>query len=231
MSDQVGVTENLTSTDPAQSVAPLGTMILLTDRLHTSNQFNGADVGLAGEYHWNSWTLSGTVRIALGSTYERADVNGSTTINVPGFAPVASPGGLLALSSNSGIHSRDVFAVVPEIRVRLAYEVGPHLRSFRRLQLPLLEPRRPGRRPDRPGGEPRLAASPRARGIATAPGVPVPGDQPLGAGNRPGAGIPLLSRGRGVGRQSPTGGLPSRLPPLHLVHTRCLVLDVFAKLL
>jgi hypothetical protein len=127
LNDRVGVTENLTSTDVTQSVAPLGTNIIVTDRFHTTNQFNGGDLGLAGEVRWNHWTLGGTARIALGSTHERADIEGSTRITVPGFPPVMSPGGLLALSSNSGSHTRDVFAVVPEARVQLGYQIGPHL--------------------------------------------------------------------------------------------------------
>jgi hypothetical protein len=129
-SDRVGITENLTSTDPTQKVAPLGTNIILVDRFHTTNQFNGGDVGLAGEVRWNAWALLGTARVAMGSTYERADINGLTTVTVPGVAPVTNSGGLLALSSNSSSHSRDVFAVVPEVDVRLAYQVGPHLRVF-----------------------------------------------------------------------------------------------------
>jgi hypothetical protein len=127
LSDRVGITEELTSTDVAQVVVPLGTKIDLADRFHTNNDFHGGDVGLAGEFSWNSWTLGGTARVALGWTRERADINGATAITVPGFPPAVSPGGLLALSSNSGNHTRDVFAVVPEVRVQLAYDVGPHL--------------------------------------------------------------------------------------------------------
>jgi hypothetical protein len=127
LSDRVGISENLTSTDVAQTVAPLGTNIIVTDRFHTRNHFHGGDIGLAGELRRNNWTLGGTARVALGSTHERADISGSTAVTVPGFAPVTSPGGLLALSSNSGIHTRDVFAVVPEARVQLAYQVGPRL--------------------------------------------------------------------------------------------------------
>ena len=128
LSDRVRIDENLTSTDLAQTVAPLGTNIILTDSFRTSNQFHGGDLGLAGEICWNAWTLSGSGRVALGSTHERADINGATTITVPGSPPEIHPGGLLALSSNSGSHTRNVFAVVPEARVQLAYEVGPHMR-------------------------------------------------------------------------------------------------------
>jgi hypothetical protein len=128
LSDQVDITENLTSTDPTQKVVPLGTNIILTDSFHTTNQFNGGDIGLAGELRWNSWTLGGTARVALGSTHERADISGSTTVTVPGFPTAVNPGGLLALSSNSGSHTRDVFAVVPEARLQLACQLNAHLR-------------------------------------------------------------------------------------------------------
>src|SRR5262249_35455424 len=101
LSDRVGIPENITSTDPPETIAPLGTNIIVTDSFHTTNQFHGGDVGLAGELRWNAWTLGGTARVALGSTHERVDVNGSTTVTVPSFAPVVNPGGLLALSSNS----------------------------------------------------------------------------------------------------------------------------------
>jgi hypothetical protein len=128
MSDQVGVIENLTSTDPAQTVAPLGTNIVVTDRFHTNNQFHGGDIGLAGELRYNAWTLRGTARVALGTNRERVDISGATISTVPGTAPVVSAGGLLALSSNSGSHSRDMFAVVPEARLQLGYQVTNALR-------------------------------------------------------------------------------------------------------
>lgn len=127
LSDRVGIGENLTSTDPTQTVAPLGTNIIVTDSFRTSNQFNGGDFGLQGQFYWGNWSLGGMARIALGSTHERVDINGSTTVTVPGFPPVFNQGGLLALSSNSGSHTRNVFGVVPEMRVQLGYQFGPHL--------------------------------------------------------------------------------------------------------
>jgi hypothetical protein len=129
LDDRVGIGENLTSIDVAQTVVPLGTNILVTDSFHATNQFHGGDIGLAGELRWNAWSLGGTARIALGSTHERVDINGSTIVTVPGFAPVVNQGGLLALSSNSGSHSRDIFAVVPEARLQLGYQFGQHVRA------------------------------------------------------------------------------------------------------
>jgi hypothetical protein len=130
MSDQVRVNESLTSTDPAQVAAPLGTKTLVTDAFHTANLFNGGDVGLTAEWRWTSCFLRATGSLAVGSTYERADINGATSVMVPGFAPVSSPGGFLALSSNSGIHTRNVFAVVPELRFQLGCDITARTRIF-----------------------------------------------------------------------------------------------------
>ena len=37
---------------------------------------------------------------------------------------MTSPGGLLALSSNSGVFNRNVFAVAPETRIHLVYDIN-----------------------------------------------------------------------------------------------------------
>jgi hypothetical protein len=130
LSDRVGVNENLVSTDPTQATALLGTNILLSDRFSTQNTFHGLDVGLAGDYRWGRWIVDGKTRIALGASHEVADIFGSTTVIAPGFAPVSAPGGLLALSSNSGHHTRDIVAFVPEVNARLGYQLTPHMRLY-----------------------------------------------------------------------------------------------------
>ncbi len=57
------------------------------------------------------------------------DINGGTTVTVAGVPPVASAGGLLALGGNIGHHSRDEVAVVPELDLKLAYQVTPRLKA------------------------------------------------------------------------------------------------------
>ena len=124
LSDNVAISENLTAADPTGTIAPLGTNVVLADHFHTANYFNGGDVGLAGSLRWNAWRLEATASVALGTTLERVDINGATSVTVPGFPRVTSPGGLLALSSNSGVFSRNVFAVVPETRIHLGYDIN-----------------------------------------------------------------------------------------------------------
>lgn len=130
LTDQLGITENLTSINPNSTVAPLGTQLLVTDRFSSTNDFHGVDLGLSGELRRARWVLQATGRVALGGNITDLDVSGATTVTVPGFAPVTNPGGLLALSSNSGQFTRHHFAVVPTVGVKLGYQVTPRLRAF-----------------------------------------------------------------------------------------------------
>jgi hypothetical protein len=125
--DDLSIGENLLSTDP-NSPIPVGTTFALSDQFTTHNNFYGPDFGLTGEIHRGRWVLSASAHVALGVTSEEVDINGSTTVTVPGGTPVVNPGGLLALQSNIGHFSRSQFAVVPEVGVKLGYQVTPRLR-------------------------------------------------------------------------------------------------------
>lgn len=129
ISDSVKISENLTSTDPIQSSLLLGTNFSILDSFRTSNQFNGGDVGLAGEYRFGNWFVDGRARIALGCTHQTCDIFGVTTVTIPGNPPpVTYVGGLLAQSSNIGNYSRDVISYVPELGGHLGYQLTQHVR-------------------------------------------------------------------------------------------------------
>jgi hypothetical protein len=130
LSDRVTIGEDLLSTDVAEVAAPLGTRILITDQFSTQNTFHGLDLGLAGTRWWDKWMLQSQARIAVGDSHEVADVFGATTTIHPGFAPTTLPGGILALPSNIGRHTRDAIAFVPEFDLRLGYQVTPNLRVY-----------------------------------------------------------------------------------------------------
>jgi hypothetical protein len=100
----------------------------LQDRFHTANRFYGGQVGGRGELRYGPWALTATAKVALGCTEEVANIRGSTLFTPAGGAGVLQNGGLLALPSNSGRFTRDVFAVVPEVGVNLALQVAPWLR-------------------------------------------------------------------------------------------------------
>jgi hypothetical protein len=127
LGEDLSVTENLVRLDPAGGP---GTGIILFDNFSTKNQFYGGQLGLDGEYRWKNFFLGGTVKLAMGVMHERVTINGGTTFLVPGLAPIAGTGGLLALPTNIGSRTSNQFAVVPEFNVRLGYNVTEHVRIF-----------------------------------------------------------------------------------------------------
>jgi hypothetical protein len=122
--DDLGVTEDLTS---LTTEAPGS--FLVSDTFGTKDQFNGGELGLSMAMHRDRWSLLLTPKIALGVTHETADINGSTLSTDSTGHSTISQGGLLALSSNIGSYSKDVFAVVPQGGVTLAYQLSPRLQA------------------------------------------------------------------------------------------------------
>lgn len=128
ISDDVNVTENLTTLVSNPGSVPTGTNFNIQDKFQTGSQFYGADLGLRGERRMGRWFVDGTGRIALGSTCQTATISGNTIITVPGQAPVTNTGGLLALSSNIGSYSRNVVTIVPEAGCNVGYFLTENIR-------------------------------------------------------------------------------------------------------
>jgi hypothetical protein len=74
--------------------------------------------------------LDVTGKLGIGVTHQVVSVGGSTTAAVPGAAAVTQPGGLLALPTNSGRFVNDEFALVPQLGVRLGYQLTDGVRTF-----------------------------------------------------------------------------------------------------
>ena len=86
-------------------------------------------LGFAGEWQRDRWTLEWRGKMALGVNFNSASINGLTTATAFG-ATTASPGGFLALSSNSGNFSLTRFAVVPELALKAGYQVASQWQLF-----------------------------------------------------------------------------------------------------
>jgi hypothetical protein len=131
LSDHLGVDENLVSTSGANpNFVPQGTLIMVSDRFDTRNDFYGFNFGLKGNLRRGPWVLQGLAQMAVGDNREVVNVSGATTVTVPGAPAVTSVGGLLALPSNIGRFSKDKVEVIPEFAARVGYQVTPHLQVF-----------------------------------------------------------------------------------------------------
>jgi hypothetical protein len=127
LSENLAISEDLVATTPEF----LGAHIGVLDTFDTRNRFYGGQIGTEAELQWRRWSLDLLVKVALGNTHEVAFVNGSTSFLFPGAtAPSTFPGGLYALPTNSGRFSQNVFTVVPELGVKLAFNVTPGLRIY-----------------------------------------------------------------------------------------------------
>jgi hypothetical protein len=121
LDDSLQIRENLVATGPG--AVPAGTSIVVTDRFHTSNQFNGVLLGVSGWAQYGNWALGLRAGAALGDLHRELDVSGSTVVTVPGQPPSTRSGGLLAQPTNIGHYSSDTFTVVPELGLTVGYQV------------------------------------------------------------------------------------------------------------
>lgn len=129
--DRLEVTQDSTSlsANNPNFVVP-GTKIAAADQFGTKNDFNGFDFGLSGEYQSGPYSVTLTGNLAVGYNQQDVDINGLTTVTVPGTAPVQSTGGLLALSSNIGHNANhSAVSVIPEFDLKLGYQLTPRLRA------------------------------------------------------------------------------------------------------
>ena len=123
--DSVGIREDLR---PLSPVFVPGTQLSVQDSFAAQNQFHGAVFGLAYERHHGRWSVEAIARIDLGATLRELTIDGSTRVSVPGVAPVVNAGGLLAQTTNIGMHRTSSFAVVPELELNLGYQLTRNIR-------------------------------------------------------------------------------------------------------
>ena len=127
LSDDLGIDEVDTFINPVGTV-PVNSKLALSDRFSTLNEFQGADLGVASDWHYNRWDLGFLLKVGLGNTSSRVSIGGSNVVTEPTQAPVTSPGGFLAQASNSGQYQRNQFTMVPELGINVGFDLTPRLR-------------------------------------------------------------------------------------------------------
>ena len=132
--ESLTVTEDITVIGPGGNrlaiTDPVGTRVVVQDRFATRNSFNGGQVGGLYERRFGRWDWDIRGSVALGSTHQELDIDGSQVRQPPGMAPMTFRGGLLAAGPNLGHFTRDRFSVAPEISLNVGYRLTPGLRVF-----------------------------------------------------------------------------------------------------
>jgi hypothetical protein len=98
-----------------------------TDSFGARNRFYGLQLGARLAYDQGPWVGWMNAKVALGTMQQRISINGCLQTNDYNDygATQIFPGGYFALPTNSGDHSHNAFAAVPEIAFNLGYRLNP----------------------------------------------------------------------------------------------------------
>ena len=121
------IQEDLTiqSTSTAPVIPGPGEATLnLRDSFDVSNEFNGTLLGVAGRFQRRNLTCEALAKVGLGNMQSTVTIQGQTTRDTGGGPLVEPGGGLLARSTNIGRFTREEFSIVPELQVKLIYELN-----------------------------------------------------------------------------------------------------------
>jgi hypothetical protein len=122
LDESLDIFDSFTSLD-ATSPIPVGTKFTGDDSFNTTNLFNGGYVGLLSDLRRARWSLQTNVQLAMGQMQQIVDIEGNTIVVVPGSPAVNVPASLLAQSTNIGRHKRERFSLIPELNIKVGYEL------------------------------------------------------------------------------------------------------------
>jgi hypothetical protein len=120
---------------PLNTNLPTNLNYTTVDAIGTHNNFYGGQVGLDLDMYVNRFIIDIRGTAALGVMHQTVDVlSGFQLVSVAGTPAVTTvtngAGGLLSSPLDQGSHSRNVIAFVPEINVKLGYQLLPSLRAY-----------------------------------------------------------------------------------------------------
>jgi hypothetical protein len=104
------------------TIKPPATLNIFDD-FQTRNNFYGGQVGAQLAVDLWRFTFSGQAKIALGTMHEQVEILGTTTVSKPPLGRLSTPGGILALPSNSGDFGQYEFAIVPEATGKVSLQI------------------------------------------------------------------------------------------------------------
>jgi len=99
-----------------------------SDTFRTQNGFYGGAFGLRGRYSHGPWSVETAASIAIGASHEVLNVSGGFVSNNFQGGMRSGPEGVFAQPANEGQFSSVHFAVVPEVNIKLGYEITPSIR-------------------------------------------------------------------------------------------------------
>jgi hypothetical protein len=108
---------------------PDGTTFDTTDSFSTSNTFHGGALGMESDFRRGRFTVGSLVKVGIGNFSQDVNIRGATTtVDGQTQAATATTNGVLAQGSNAGVYSRERFGFMPEIGMKLGYDLRSNVR-------------------------------------------------------------------------------------------------------
>lgn len=112
------------------SLAGLAASSGITDQFTTRTHFYGGQGGVRADYCWHHLVFGAKALLAVGYDDDVINFDGRSVLRVAGFRPLSAPSGLLVQPSNRGRHTSHGVATVPELDLRLAWQVHEQVQFF-----------------------------------------------------------------------------------------------------
>jgi hypothetical protein len=109
---------------------PAPSQVASSDSFRVRNRFYGGQVGIRGQYEFGSLFVGGCAKVAVGATQEVLDIAGASTLTSADGTRMTAPGGQFAAPSNMGRYSASEFTVIPEVELKVGYQITPLVRCF-----------------------------------------------------------------------------------------------------
>ena len=107
-------------------LGPEGAILRFRDQAWATNNFNGGQIGLAGEYRFEGgWYLGGTGTIALGALNADTDLYGKFRTD-----GTVIPYGFYSRPDVAGVREHSRFAVMPVLKLAVGRQLGEHARIY-----------------------------------------------------------------------------------------------------
>ena len=108
---------------------PDGTTFDTLDSFSTSNTFHGGSLGMESDFRRGRFTVGSLVKVGFGNIGQQVVIRGATTTVDANTQQVTNTAaGVLAQGSNSGTYNRDQFGFMPELGVKLGYDIRQNVK-------------------------------------------------------------------------------------------------------
>lgn len=124
---EITSTSSFTVTPVRQN--PINVTGVIFDQFSTRNQFYGGNLGGRASYQWGRLSAEVLSEIALGVTRHKLYTGGYTDATANGAVIPSAPGGVYTKTSNLGNFNTSSFSIVPQVQVKLGYNITRNVRA------------------------------------------------------------------------------------------------------